>query len=100
MWASGRSLRTLTGYKATAFLRFSQFAPNGRWLASSGEDHLIRLWDLETGECTRALAVQYQSRDGDRFCTPGREWVQRVLTWLQAVMIRPSKFGITRLETA
>jgi WD40 repeat protein len=47
-------LRTLTGYSNGIFA--IAVCPNGRWLASSGEDHLIRLWDLETGEDTHALA--------------------------------------------
>ena len=32
------------------------FTPNGRFLASGGEDRIVRLWDAQTGSLVRALA--------------------------------------------
>jgi WD40 repeat protein/DNA-binding SARP family transcriptional activator len=36
-------------------IRSVAFHPNGRWLASGGGDHIIQLWDVESGESIRTL---------------------------------------------
>ncbi len=45
--ASGRELRTLTGH--TAGIRSTAFSPDGRLLASGGDDAVVKLWETATG---------------------------------------------------
>jgi WD40 repeat protein len=39
------------------------YSPNGRYLASGGSDHTIRLWDLETGSSTLIIGSEYDIED-------------------------------------
>ncbi|MBW4506954.1 MAG: hypothetical protein KME64_10625 [Scytonematopsis contorta HA4267-MV1] len=34
------------------------FSPNGKILASSGQDETIKLWDVETGKCLKTLVSE------------------------------------------
>jgi WD40 repeat protein/uncharacterized caspase-like protein len=45
--ASGRELRTLTGHTAATLAM--AFSPDGRLLASGGDDAVVKLWDTATG---------------------------------------------------
>ena len=44
---AGRELRTLAGH--TANIRATAFSPDGRLLASSGDDAVVKLWETATG---------------------------------------------------
>lgn len=45
--AAGRELRTLAGH--TANIRATAFSPDGRLLASGGDDAVVKLWETATG---------------------------------------------------
>ncbi|MFF4427090.1 WD40 repeat domain-containing protein [Streptomyces sp. NPDC001549] len=45
--------RTLTGH--TGLVNSVVIAPDGTWLASAGDDKLVRIWDRGSGTCTAAL---------------------------------------------
>jgi WD40 repeat protein len=46
---TGREVNRFTGH-ADGFPAALALAPNGRWLASAGRDHTVRLWDVQTGK--------------------------------------------------
>jgi WD40 repeat protein len=39
----------------TGWLLSAAFSPDGQTLASNSQNHKIKLWDVSTGECLRAL---------------------------------------------
>jgi WD40 repeat protein len=65
LWSvsTGLTTRVLTGHaKGIASLAISPSpGANGRWLASGGEDAMVKLWDLETG-------VEARTFSGHRNC--------------------------------
>ena len=51
---TGREVRTLTGHANSVYA--IAFSPNGKRLASGGDDRTVRLWDVETG--TELIALR------------------------------------------
>jgi WD40 repeat protein len=46
-------LLTLTGHQGP--IHRAEFSPNGKWIASAGEDHTLRLWSAEDGTLLQTL---------------------------------------------
>jgi WD40 repeat protein/serine/threonine protein kinase len=73
-----RDMQTLSGHTAAVFA--VSVHPSGRWFASGGDDHTVRIWDAESGQTvaelsghdsrTRALAW---SPSGNGLATVGLE---------------------------
>lgn len=44
----------------TDLIRKVSLDPTGKWIASGGDDHTVRLWETETGRCTRIWTFEEQ----------------------------------------
>lgn len=55
-------IRTLGAHKGSVLT--VAFAPNGKLLASAARDHVIKLWDVESGKLQRTL----EGHDADIYC--------------------------------
>ena len=85
---SGRLIRKLNGH--TDFCPALRFSPDGRWLfsASASLDKTWRIWDIQTGECLKAVNGRAEGQvglyafafhpDGKRFLLSG---VAEVSIW-------------------
>jgi WD40 repeat protein len=80
-------MRVLEGH--TGPVRCLAYAPDGQVLASGGDDHAVRLWELSSGRLMASLkghtdwvrAVAF-SRDGKRLASGG--WDESVRVWVLA----------------
>ena len=54
--SSGREIRIFAGH--TDYIRSAAFSPDGRLLASSGNDMTLKLWDVATGDEIREYSDQ------------------------------------------
>jgi WD40 repeat protein len=56
--ATGRPARTLKGH--TGWVKSVAFSPDGKRLASAGQDGAVKAWDPATGQETRSLTGHTQ----------------------------------------
>ncbi|KAG6911013.1 hypothetical protein DXG01_005428 [Tephrocybe rancida] len=55
LWDSIRGLCLWTFVGHDGWVQALTFHPDGRHLLSVGDDHMMRIWDLSTGRCTRKI---------------------------------------------
>ena len=86
--------RILVGHRSR--IQSLTFSPDGKWLASSGEDRTIRIWDLHTGELRNTLTAHRDltqtvafSPDGRFLASGSRD--QTVRLWRVSEIIEPGK---------
>jgi WD40 repeat protein len=104
LWTlSQRRMRTLRGH--TNEVRSVCFSPDGKRLASAGDDHKVKVWDAVTGELTLTLERHRDvvrcvvfSPDGKGLASAGEDNVVRVwdaTTGQQTVILEGHSGGVT-----
>jgi len=73
-----------------------QISPNGRWLATAGNETTVRVWDIATGECLARLthndwvfSTRF-SQDGATILTGSRDRFARLWDWKAKKQICPA----------
>ncbi len=56
--SNGSLIRSFDGAKES--LQGGAFSPNGRYVAASGREHLVRIWNVQTGQLLHELAGHAQ----------------------------------------
>jgi WD40 repeat protein len=90
--ATGREVRTLSGFAPVAF------SPDGRLLASGSDDYTIKLWEVATGREVRTLNGHTDGSIPWRSAPTGSSWPPAPLTprsscgrWPQEEKCAPSR---------
>jgi WD40 repeat protein len=61
-----------------------RFTPDGKWVVSAGEDGVVKIWNVETGELARTISAHSMtinslamSPDGKTLATTANDWKNR-----------------------
>jgi len=70
--SSGRCLRTIEAGRDTVYLNAMTLSPDGRMALTGGLDKMLRLWNLDTGECVRSFEGHAEGIRSVAFASDGR----------------------------
>ena len=79
---TGKSIQTFRGHSDV--VRSIAYSPNGNSIASGSEDATVKLWDVNTGNCTKTFYHDFEiycitySSNGNQVASTGQENVVRI----------------------